>query len=75
VRVGLDQISEAGRLALAALAELAGPSRPVWIVGGALRELLSGGAAADLDLAVAGGALVLGRRRAHRLGASFVVLD
>jgi poly(A) polymerase/tRNA nucleotidyltransferase (CCA-adding enzyme) len=75
VRVRLDQISEAGRLALAALAELAGPSRPVWIVGGALRELLSGGAAADLDLAVAGGALVLGRRLADRLDASFVVLD
>jgi poly(A) polymerase/tRNA nucleotidyltransferase (CCA-adding enzyme) len=75
VRVGLDQIPEPGRRALAALAELGGPARPAWVVGGALRELLSGGAAADLDLAVAGGALALGRRVADRLGASFVVLD
>ena len=75
MRVGLDQIPEPGRRALAALAELGGPARPAWVVGGALRELLSGGAAADLDLAVAGGALALGRRVADRLGASFVVLD
>ena len=45
------------------------------MVGGTLRELLSGGAAADLDLAVAGGALALGRRLADRLDATFVVLD
>jgi poly(A) polymerase/tRNA nucleotidyltransferase (CCA-adding enzyme) len=75
VRVGLDQIPEPGRRALAALAGLGGPARPAWVVGGALRELLSGGAAADLDLAVAGGALALGRRVADRLDASFVVLD
>ncbi|HSE02735.1 MAG TPA: HD domain-containing protein, partial [Methylomirabilota bacterium] len=43
--------------------------------GGALRELLSGGGVADLDLAVAGGALEIGRRVADRLEASFVVLD
>jgi poly(A) polymerase/tRNA nucleotidyltransferase (CCA-adding enzyme) len=75
VRVRLEQISEAGRRTLEALAELAGPARPAWVVGGALRELLSGGAAGDLDLAVAGGALELGRRLADRLDASFVVLD
>ena len=73
--VGLDQLPEAARRALAALVELAGPARPVWVVGGTLREILSGGAAADLDLAVAGGALGLGRRLADRLDASFVVLD
>jgi poly(A) polymerase/tRNA nucleotidyltransferase (CCA-adding enzyme) len=75
VRVGLDQFPEAARTALAALAELAGPARAMWIVGGTLRELLSGGAAADLDLAVAGGALELGGRLADRLDAVFVVLD
>jgi tRNA nucleotidyltransferase/poly(A) polymerase len=75
VRVGLAQITEAGRRALAALDEVAGPGRPAWVVGGTLRELLSGGAAADLDLAVAGGALELGRRLADRLDATFVVLD
>ena len=73
--VELDQLPEAARRALAALVELAGPARPVWVVGGTLREILSGGAAADLDLAVAGGALELGRRLAGRLDASFVVLD
>lgn len=75
MRVRLEQIPEAGRRALAALSELAGPARPTWVVGGALRELLSGGAAADLDLAVGGGALELGRRLADRLDARFVVLD
>jgi poly(A) polymerase/tRNA nucleotidyltransferase (CCA-adding enzyme) len=75
VRLRLAQMSEAGRRTLGALAELAGPARPTWGVGGALRELLSGGAAADLDLAVAGGALELGRRLADRLDARVVVLD
>jgi tRNA nucleotidyltransferase/poly(A) polymerase len=75
VRVRLEQIPEAGRSTLAALVELAGASKPVWLVGGTLRELLSGGAAGDLDLAVEGGALALGRRLADRLDARFVVLD
>lgn len=75
MRVRLDQIPEAGRHALAALAEVAGAGRPAWVVGGAIRELLSGGAVADLDLAVAGGALDIGRRLADRLDARFVVLD
>ena len=75
MRVGLEQIPEPGRRVLAALAELAGPARPAWMVGGALRELLAGGVAADLDVAVAGGALDLGRRVADRLDARFVVLD
>ncbi|MGH7402661.1 MAG: hypothetical protein ACREKQ_09555, partial [Candidatus Rokuibacteriota bacterium] len=75
MRISVDEIPQAGRRALAMLAELAGPARPLWVVGGALRELRSGGAAADLDVAVAGGALDLGRRLADRLDASFVVLD
>ncbi|HJR03029.1 MAG TPA: hypothetical protein VKA83_15425, partial [Methylomirabilota bacterium] len=75
MRVELDRFPEAGRRALAALAELTGPAQPVWVVGGTLRELLLDGAAGDLDLAVAGGALELGRRLAERLGATFVVLD
>lgn len=75
MRVDLDRFPEAGRRALAALVELAGPAQPVWVVGGTLRELLLGGAAGDLDLAVAGGALELGRRLAERLDATFVVLD
>ncbi|HEU4439143.1 MAG TPA: HDIG domain-containing protein [Methylomirabilota bacterium] len=75
MQVSVDGIPAAGRRALTVLAELAGPERPVWLVGGALRELVGGGAAGDLDLAVAGGALDLGRRLADRLGAAFVVLD
>lgn len=75
MRVGLEGIPETGRRALAVLADLAGPGRPAWVVGGALRELLSGRPVADLDVAVAGGALELGRRLADRLDAAFVVLD
>jgi poly(A) polymerase/tRNA nucleotidyltransferase (CCA-adding enzyme) len=75
VRIRLEQLPVAGRRALAALGELAGAARAAWVVGGTLREVLSGGAAADLDLAVAGGALELGRRLADRLDATFVVLD
>jgi poly(A) polymerase/tRNA nucleotidyltransferase (CCA-adding enzyme) len=75
VRVAVDRIPIAGRGALALLVELAGPERPVWLVGGALRELLAGGTPGDLDLAIAGGALELGRRLADRLDAAFVVLD
>ncbi len=75
MRVGLDQFPDPARRALVALGEVAGPARAVWVVGGTLRELLSGGAAGDLDLAVAGGALELGRRLADRLDATFVVLD
>jgi poly(A) polymerase/tRNA nucleotidyltransferase (CCA-adding enzyme) len=71
----VEGIPGSARRALTVLVEMAGPGRPVWLVGGALRELVSGRAAGDLDLAVAGGALDLGRRVADRLGAAFVVLD
>ena len=73
--LSLDRISPSGRDALARLGELTGPEQGAWLVGGALRELLSGGSAADLDVAVTRGALDLGRRLADRLGARFVVLD
>ncbi len=75
VWLSVDRISPPGRRALARLAELSAPDQAAWLVGGALRELLAGGSAADLDLAVAGGALDLGRRLAARLGVRFVVLD
>jgi putative nucleotidyltransferase with HDIG domain len=75
VQVSVDRIPASGRRALAVLAELAGPDRPVWLVGGAVRELVSGRTAGDLDLAVGGGALDLGRQAAARVDAAFVVLD
>jgi poly(A) polymerase len=74
-RVALERIPAAARRALTLLAELGGPERAMWLVGGALRELLTEQAVADLDVAVAGGALDLGRRLADRLGVSFAVLD
>jgi putative nucleotidyltransferase with HDIG domain len=75
VWLSADRIPPSGRQALARLAELSGSGQAAWLVGGALRELLAGGTAADLDVAVAGGALDLGRRLAERLEARFVVLD
>jgi poly(A) polymerase len=74
-RVSLLAIPEAGRRALGLLVDLAGPGRPLWLVGGAVRQLLAAEPLADLDVAVREGALGLGRRLADRLGASFVVLD
>jgi poly(A) polymerase len=70
-----DRLSPPGRRVLARLAGVAGRARGTWLVGGALRDLLAGGGAADLDVAVAGGALELGRRLAEALDARFVVLD
>jgi tRNA nucleotidyltransferase (CCA-adding enzyme) len=48
------------------LAALAGEPR-VWVVGGAVRDLLLGGAPSDLDLVVEGDALAVARRAAERL--------
>src|SRR4029077_5021870 len=73
--VSLESIPEEGRRALARLIELAGPERSAWLVGGALRELLTERGIADLDVAVSRGALELGRRLADRLGGGFVELD
>lgn len=75
MHVSVDRLPASGRRVLAVVVEMAGPGRPVWLVGGALREMVSGRAARDLDLTVAGGALGLGRRVADRLDAAFVVLD
>jgi putative nucleotidyltransferase with HDIG domain len=73
--VSLESIPEEGRRALARLIELAGPERSAWLVGGALRELLTERGIVDLDVAVSRGALELGRRLADRLGGRFVELD
>ncbi len=51
------------------------PDRPVWLVGGAVRDLALGRAVKDLDLAVESEALPLGQRLAERLGGAFVPLD
>ena len=44
----------------------------VWVVGGAVRDLLLGGAPSDLDLVVEGDALAVARRAADRLGGEMV---
>lgn len=74
-RVSLLAVPDAGRRALALLVGLGGADRPLWLVGGAVRQLLTSEPVADLDVAVPAGALALGRRLADRLEASFVVLD
>jgi putative nucleotidyltransferase with HDIG domain len=74
-RVSLSAVSAAGRAALRTLIDLAGPSRPVWLVGGAVRQLLAGEPVNDLDLATPREALALGRALADRLGGRFVALD
>jgi poly(A) polymerase len=74
-RIALAAIPEPGRRALGLLVELTAPGEPLWLVGGAVRHLLAGEEPADLDIAIATGALALGRRLADRMGASFVVLD
>lgn len=76
----LESIPAEGREVLVRLIDLAGPDRPTWLVGGALREILSGQLAsdpppADLDIAVSRAALELGRRLADQLGGRFVELD
>jgi tRNA nucleotidyltransferase/poly(A) polymerase len=74
-RVALAAIPESGRRALGLLMELAGAGGALWLVGGAVRQLLAAEPLGDLDVTVRSGALTLGRRLADRLGASFVVLD
>ncbi|MBW3652626.1 MAG: hypothetical protein KY433_03350, partial [Actinobacteria bacterium] len=46
--------------------------RPVYLVGGAVRDLMLGGTSPDLDLAVEGDARALARQLAERLGGSAV---
>ncbi|HZP39776.1 MAG TPA: HD domain-containing protein [Methylomirabilota bacterium] len=74
-RVSLSSIAGGAQEALAVLAGLAGPSRPLWLVGAAVRQLLVGHPLADLDLATPRDALALARALADRLGGRFVALD
>lgn len=46
-----------------------------YLVGGTVREMLLGGAAPDVDLAVSGQALALARDLADALGGTYVLLD
>lgn len=48
---------------------------PVWLVGGAVRDLLLGRSTTDFDFAVQGDGLALGRRLANTLGADYYDLD
>jgi len=54
------------------LAALGGEAR-VWVVGGAVRDLLLGGMPGDLDLVVEGDALEVARRAAERLDGEVLV--
>lgn len=72
--VGAAGLGPAAREALGAVVALR-RGAPAWLVGGALRELLAGGAPEDVDLAVPHGALDLGRALAARVGGTFVLLD
>jgi poly(A) polymerase/tRNA nucleotidyltransferase (CCA-adding enzyme) len=49
--------------------------RAVWLVGGAVRELLTGRTPADLDLAIDGSGLSLAQALAHTGNGTFVALD
>jgi putative nucleotidyltransferase with HDIG domain len=57
---------------LGAVAETLG--RPVWLVGGAVRDLLLGRALHDVDLALPAGSVTAARRLADRLEAAYVPL-
>lgn len=75
VRVSLDAFGAGARAALQALAQALGPGQRAWVAGGAVRDVLSGSGAADLDIAVPSGAAALARRLADRLGAAYVLID
>jgi putative nucleotidyltransferase with HDIG domain len=57
---------------LAAVVEIL--DSPVWLVGGAVRDLLVGRRVRDVDLATPGGSVAAARRLAERLGAAYVPL-
>jgi len=60
---------------LVAAAEVMGESgSPAWLVGGSVRDALLGRPLRDLDIALPGGSLAVGRRLADRLAAAFVPL-
>ncbi len=63
------------RLLLETVARLAGDrGQKVWLCGGTLRDLCLGVSPPDVDLAVSGDALALGRAAAQAAGARFVAL-
>ena len=74
-RITLDALGQGARELLLALDEILGAGRPAWLVGGAVRDALSGATVRDLDVAVPSGAIGLARELANRLGAAFLVLD
>ncbi len=74
-RVPLRALAPEALTALEALHGALGPSRPAFLVGGALRDLLDGEPTADLDVAVPSGAIAAARALADRLDAAFLVLD
>jgi putative nucleotidyltransferase with HDIG domain len=74
-RVSIQPFPGPARRAIERLPALLG-SRPGWLVGGALRQALLGEPVGDLDIAVSGGGLTLGKALARELPrASFVPLD
>ena len=74
-RITLDALGQGARELLRALDEILGAGRPAWLVGGAVRDALSGATVRDLDVAVPSGAIGLARELANRLGAAYFVLD
>lgn len=58
-----------------AIAQRRSSAHAVYLVGGAVRDMLRGESAHDLDFAVSGGAILLARRVADTLGGNFFVLD
>ena len=74
-RLRLRALGPAGATLLLALGEILGPGRPAWLVGGAVRDALSGAGVRDVDIAMPSGAVALAREAADRLGAAFLVLD
>jgi poly(A) polymerase len=73
--LSLEAFSPEARAAIRRLAAERPEGAALWLVGGAVRDALAGGAPRELDLAVPSGALALGRALAARVGAAFVALD
>src|SRR6185312_4033098 len=76
----LDDLTPPARAVLRAVLKAADRDSPPALVGGAVRDALSGGGRgakpiADVDVTVPSGALDLARRMADRLGGAFVPLD
>jgi len=57
------------------LRQLAGEKQQVYLVGGAIRDILMQRPGHDLDFAATGDVLQLARKTADRLGAAFYVMD